>query len=154
MRTKQDLLNKVKINKITKCWVYIGGIGKDGYGVAWFNGKCFRAHRLAYQLFRGTIPKRKHICHHCDNPPCINPNHLFVGTALDNARDCIQKGRTNYKGAKGSKHGHAKLSEVQVLEIRARIKSKEIIQYRAAKIYGVDSGLINGIVHRRIWKHI
>jgi len=144
-----------KIIKIPNgCWLWKAGTFKDGYGCFTYNGKIQRAHRVSYQLFLGSIPEGLLVCHKCDIRKCVNPDHLFLGTVLDNNLDCIRKNRHGKKGAKGEKHGSAKLTEKQVLEIRQRVNENEITQYKAAKLYGVDPALINGIVHRRIWKHI
>ena len=76
-------------------------LGRDraGYGVACWDGKHESSHRVAWKITHGEIPEGMHVCHHCDNPPCINPEHLFLGTAIDNMRDCAAKGRNN-KGKK------------------------------------------------------
>jgi hypothetical protein len=77
-----------------ECWPWIGGCtDKNGYGQMRFRGKNELTHRIAYILTHGSIPDGLFACHHCDNPPCCNPHHLFEGTALDNMRDAISKGR-------------------------------------------------------------
>ena len=82
------------------CWEWEGGLDSKGYGILWVQGKNALAHRLSYEHFKGRIPKGKGrvprtllICHSCDNPKCVNPFHLWVGTYRDNTRDMIQKGR-------------------------------------------------------------
>jgi hypothetical protein len=90
------------------CWPWIGHRIRKGYGIHWaFNRKTV-AHRRAYELTYGSIPDGLFVCHHCDNPPCCNPDHLFVGTNSDNMQDCIRKGRFS-KGSKPKtycKRGH------------------------------------------------
>ena len=75
------------------CWEWTGSVNDKGYGLIYVEGKSKRAHRITYQLFKSEIPKGLFICHHCDNPGCVNPEHLFVGTQKDNMQDCIRKGR-------------------------------------------------------------
>jgi hypothetical protein len=76
-----------------KCWEWQGGKSKDGYGYLHLAGQTKLAHRVSYELHHGEIPKGLVICHKCDNPPCVNPKHLFIGTHLDNAVDRDKKGR-------------------------------------------------------------
>lgn len=123
---------------------------KHGYGRAKYAGKVISAHRLAWQLFRGTIPNGLCVLHSCDNRPCVKPAHLFLGTFLDNAKDRDKKGRT----AKGEKVGLAKLTENKVIEIR-RVYSEGIVsqQYLAEKV-GVHPSIVSDIIRRKTWKHL
>ena len=83
-----------KINKTDSCWLWTGKPNQNGYGRLRINKKTVLAHRLAYELWVGTIPLDKpNVLHHCDNPPCVNPEHLFVGTQADNIKDMVAKGR-------------------------------------------------------------
>lgn len=71
------------------CWPWQGELNDNGYGRLRFGGKMEVAHRVAYELTHGAIPAVRFVCHSCDNPPCCNPAHLWVGTAIDNLRDCV-----------------------------------------------------------------
>lgn len=119
----QRLISHMKINKTTGCWEWQGS-KRNGYGRMIIGSrtdgtrKTVSTHRLSYELHYGEIPQGMEICHKCDNPCCINPDHLFAGTRQDNVDDRERKGRNN--PPKGEKHAKAKLTELDVLTIRKR----------------------------------
>jgi hypothetical protein len=122
-----------------------GAIGKSGYGNVWFSGHYHNAHRLAYQLATGkTVKPGVFICHTCDVKICCNPKHLFQGTPADNSADASKKGRMR----RGSNHPHAKLTEAQVIAIRA--DNRPLLTIAAE--YGIVFQAVSSIRCRRIWK--
>jgi hypothetical protein len=132
------------------CWPWIGANIAARYGVIHWEGKRQLAHRLTWRETRGPIPPGLHILHKCDNPPCCNPSHLFLGTSADNHRDMVSKGRAWTAGLRGEAHGCAKLTEAKVREIRAAKGSQEAI----AAQFGVCRATVSHIRNRRLWKHV
>ena len=98
-----------KIRKTNECWIWTAALDKDGYGVFRYKNKekyKYKAHRFSYEFFIGEIPKGKLVCHTCDNPPCVNPYHLFLGTRKDNTQDMLKKGRSKLGKTYKRKEGY------------------------------------------------
>jgi len=135
------------------CWLWNSFCGKDGYGqVSIGGGKSARAHRISYVDFIGPIPPGLYVCHSCDTPQCVNPAHLFLGTAKDNAADCIAKGRAK-KAPQGEEHPMAKLTNMDVWIMRKLY----LIGFRPTHIskrFGVSPSCANtvcrGVSHKRV----
>ena len=135
-------------DKSGDCWLWTGPKDKDGYGYAKLRGRRVeKAHRLAFRLYRTNVPDGMLVCHSCDNPACCNPEHLFLGTALDNKTDSVAKDR-HVRGEK--LYWKAKLTESDVLAIRDDKRSS----YDIAAEYGVTATLVQSIWKRKIWKHV
>jgi len=95
-----------KVEKTDRCWNWTGAIFAKGYGLLGYNGHNFTVHRFSWVIHNGPIPDNKWVLHHCDNPKCVKPEHLYLGTAQDNADDMVARGRQR-KPAKECKQGHA-----------------------------------------------
>ena len=140
-----------RVNKETECWNWTGYFVGNQYGRIKLNGKVHRAHRMSWIIHNGDIPDGMCILHKCDNPSCVNPDHLFLGTRADNMADMDAKGRrANFKGAN---NGNSKLTEAKVREIRMW-SELGYLQKRIATAYGVSKVNVSAIKHRRSWKHV
>ena len=147
MKTSQERFES-KFTKSDGCWEWAAHKDRDGYGQFKIAERTQKAHRVAYQLYVGEIPAGLCVCHRCDNPGCVNPSHLFLGTQADNTHDRENKGRG--KDQCGEKNGSSKLTEKQVIEIRAR-HSEGIAQVALAKELGVSQATISLIVRDHTW---
>lgn len=142
-----------QVDKSGDCWIWSGLCMKAGYGEIWRHSTMLYTHRLSYEFHKGCIPDGLLVLHECDNPPCVNPDHLFLGTYLDNVRDMINKGRQGVV-PRGEKARHSKLTTEQVLEIREAYASGRNTQVELARIYGIHKRNIWMITSRKVWKHI
>lgn len=148
-----ELLSKTITNE-TGCFEWQNAKSPHGYGVARYNGRNFLTHRLSLALYTQTpVVSDLDALHSCDNPPCINPEHLRWGNAAENARDMVMRGRQNHPDRRGSKHNMAKLDEQKVLEIKELFIS-ELSNAAIARLYGVTKDNIWCIRHGKTWTHL
>lgn len=135
------------------CWEWNGPRAKTGhpYGRTTYKSVPWAAHRLAYSKWVGPIPEGLVVRHKCDNPPCINPDHLEIGTQADNNRDARERGRARLVGEEA---GRAKLNDALVLEIRDRYEPGVLGYRKLAKMYGMSKAGIRDIIKRTSWTHI
>lgn len=134
-----------------ECWEWMGATRVREYGGMTFKGKLWLAHRLCL-LFSGRDPRGKCACHHCDNPKCVNPSHLFIGTMMDNTRDMIRKGRN--RPTKGEDNGGCTTPLSTVLALRKEYVPGIISQKHLAEKYNVTQNTVCLIVNRYSWKHV
>lgn len=137
-----------------RCWVWMAHKDKDGYGTVRVRGNPYRSHVYSWRIANGRTEEKLWILHKCDNPSCVNPQHLFLGTAKDNSHDRDIKGRKAC--TKGTLNGQAKLTEDQVRQIRSiYVKGSRKYSLSAlAKLYRVHRIAIRHIVIGRTWNHI
>lgn len=146
------------------CQVWLAGKQRGGYGGFTLKGRQISAHRVAYVQDYGEFDEKLHVLHSCDNPPCTNTRHLYLGTHQDNMDDKVAKGRTlGQPGNKhaqggtwkqGEKHHMAKLTDAQALEIRALYKAGGITQAELGRQYGVQHQCISKVITRKRFKHL
>ena len=133
----------------SECWIFQGTLTKYGYGVIPDGYKQHAAHRLSYEIHKGSIPKGLLVIHSCDQPSCINPDHLRIGTQKDNMTDMVKRGRSP----------HSKLRERDVIEMRRLWKDrhqpfKKVTQQELATLFGVCQATVHTVVTRQSWCHL
>lgn len=168
--TEEDIARFAqRVTRKESCWEWDGCKlkGKFPYGRFNINGRLFLTHRVAFLIHHGVDPVGKMVCHRCDNPACVNPAHLFLGTAKENALDCAKKGRSNKPSGeahyyakhpdetmKGEKNPSAVLAESDIPNIRTEYASGSTSLKKLAQKYGVAFSTIAFVIHRKTWSHI
>lgn len=148
--SKDRLLTGVKKNQKTGCWLWQRSCNNYGYGYLHSNKKRHAAHRVAYELYKGPIPPKMLVCHTCDTPNCINPDHLFLGTPAENQKDMKLKKRSTI----GEANPMAKLTEDDVIAIRRACTEFGLQQKDVAIVWGVSKASINNIMRGLVWSHV
>jgi len=132
------------------CWLWTEALNGAGYGVANVSNKVERAHRLSFLAFKGSIPDGMYICHSCDEPSCVNPDHLFAGTPKQNMDDMRAKGRQVLGERRGQRNGSAKITDAQAVEIYKATDSNMVL----AAQYGITSTMVGYIRSGKNWAHV
>jgi hypothetical protein len=150
LTTREKFLAKVCRDAASGCWLWHGMVDPAGYGAVRLDGRELRAHRLAWMLFCGEIPPGMVVCHKCDVRACVNPEHLFLGTSLDNSQDMLNKGRN----LRGERHHSAKLTEAQVSRIKAMLAEDRLYISEIAREFGVAPSTIRAISQGKNWRGV
>lgn len=150
----KDKLEGNVVKSESGCWEWVGTKRGSSSGVHYggtnIGRKSVLAHRASYEFYIGVIPENMLVCHKCDNPKCINPDHLFLGTRLDNAKDMANK----HRGTCGEKSSNSKLSNTKSFEIIFAAKNKNMKQKEIAYVFGISEKTVNKLFNRKSWKHL
>lgn len=146
----------LRVQKTDSCWLWIGHCDVGGYGIIhtayWHNDRQMKAHRVSYEIHYGSFPKHLRVLHRCDNPRCVRPDHLFLGTDIDNIRDRDAKGRR--RQVRGEQQGSAKVTAAQVADMRRRYDQEHATCAGLARQFSISPSQVRNIVKRRDWQHI
>jgi hypothetical protein len=146
--------SKVARGDDADCWRWLGHIEQNGYGRIGIHRRMYWAHRVAWTLTHGEIPPRTDVCHRCDNPPCVNPAHLFLGSHRQNMADAWAKGRVPPPPLhQGERQHNAKLTAAQVREMRGRLRAGEA-RAALARAFTVSRATVDGIAAGKTWRHV
>ncbi len=146
-----------RVDKTESCWVWTGAGVPKGYGhlsIGGHQGDMVYAHRASWEIHFGPIPEGLFVCHHCDNPRCVRPDHLFLGTPADNIDDMVRKGRQRGTSLSGERHNRARLTENDVRQIRRAYASGQEGVSELARKFGVGISTIRHVVKRETWQHV
>jgi hypothetical protein len=158
--------NVVKGRSPEECWGWAGYANRHGYGQVTRRGHHLKAHRYSWEIHFGPIPEGLGVLHHCDNPPCTNPLHLYLGTQKDNIRDAWRRGRLDHTREqhrlrlRGERCRFSKLTEVEVRAIRNLYKGRgcqnptKPSYLTIGKRFGVSASAVGLIIKREVWTHI
>jgi hypothetical protein len=154
MRLEDRFWSKVNVDTKSGCWEWTAGKTR-GYGRIGVNGRMGYAHRVSWEIHYEEIPEGMFVCHRCDNPSCVNPDHLFLGTNNDNRQDSMRKGRI----LKGEKHKSSKITREDVARLRkeyAKLNHGDKVNYKInqAKLLGVSLWTIEDVLYGHTWKHL
>lgn len=135
------------------CWLWLGCTCRNGYGRLYFKGGPKLAHRVAWEAQYGPIPAGKVLCHKCDNPGCVNPDHMTVGTQADNVADMVRKGREN-RDPRPYQQGERNQNSRITADVVRSILLSPLPQREAAKAFGVAPSWVQRIRKREVWQHV
>lgn len=134
------------------CWLWTGGINEHGYGIFWNGERLEKAHRFSYRTAGNELSADLDLLHRCDTPACVNPDHLFTGTAQSNVDDMWAKGRATVQRRRGTAQTQAKLTDAYAADIRRLYAAGRYNQYELAFLYEVSQSIVWKVIHRHLWK--
>lgn len=159
----------IKVKKTKDCWLWTAYKDKNGYGRFWFDKKLMLSHRFSWEIKNGKIKEGMFACHSCDNPTCVNPDHLFIGTCLDNMRDAKAKGKYVGRGQyfmrdyslkrkmenlpRGENHPNSKMTEKKVIEAR-KLREMGFPIGKLARKFGLTYTPMYMILKRKHWRNV
>jgi hypothetical protein len=149
MRANTHLDFWLRVSEVGECWEWTGRANDCGYGIFTLGGKEQKAHRVSFALTSGPIPVGLEVCHRCDNPRCVRPEHLFLGTHADNMRDCAKKGRA--AAFHGARNPRAKLDDEVVRQIRCLV-GMGIQKEWCARTFGVTNSQVCKVASLQSWR--
>jgi hypothetical protein len=150
----ERLSERVEYEPNTGCWLWSGGGLATGYGSLKVGRRMRLAHRVSYEVHRGPLLADMCVCHRCDTPACVNPDHLFLGTNADNSADMAAKGRGRSWDSAGERNPAAKLTADDVRAIRASLAAGAETKTAIGKRFGVSQQLVSAINSRQAWGHL
>lgn len=150
MSNLQERFEKHIYYSIDGCWYWTSSISPEGYGRISVNGVNKRASRVSYELHKGDFDHSLMVCHTCDNRSCVNPDHLFLGSAKDNYDDMVRKDR--WDRARGADHGKSRLTIPEVLAIREMNGKFDL--FKIAENFNVSHGCVYAVIKRITWRHV
>lgn len=133
------------------CWLWIGGVNEHGYGVFWNGERLEKAHRFSFRAHKGFIEDDEDCRHSCDNPPCVNPDHLHAGSTLANVHDMWHRSRATVQIRRGTAQVQAKLTDEKAAAIREAYATGAVTQYELAEQHGVHQRTIFNVIHQLNW---
>ena len=140
------------------CWEWAGRLSPQNYGRFRFGGREYSAHRLSWQIENGSIPDGMYICHHCDNPKCVRPTHLFCGTPIENQLDAYNKNRRSQSGEHNANNKLTKVDVVAIRNLWGEINPRHGLIEQAKRIiansYGVSFTTVHKVINGHTWKHL
>lgn len=159
MNIRDRIERKVEPCLITGCWLWTDAPDRYGYGRLGVGKRAMKAHRLSYECYRGPIPDGLCVCHRCDTPSCVNPQHLFLGTPAENTADMTAKGRRRqvapYNPCRGRGKPGSRLNDDVVAQLRARVAAGEKLhQGNEARRLGVVQSVLSRAIRGVTWKHV
>src|SRR3990167_7108208 len=138
-----------KVKKTSHCWIWTAHRNNKGYGLFGMNKTMRSAHRVSYEFLIGEIPEKMCVLHRCDNPPCVNPRHLFLGTVAENNADMIKKGRA--RKVRGEKHPASKMTDLKVRQARAMYLTGRFTMRSLSEKFGISHTPMILIINRITW---